>query len=78
MERCPACRARLADSPVCARCGCDFRLARRAEAQAQRLGRRAIRALAEGDRATAATLARDSLAIHRTALGRAILKLAGR
>lgn len=48
MERCPACRARLADAALCPRCGTDFSISRRAEHQALGLSRLAVRELARG------------------------------
>lgn len=57
-ERCPACRARLDGADVCARCGCDFSLARRAERTAQGKVRQAVREWASGQRDKAV----DSLA----------------
>ena len=68
MERCLACRARLAESPVCPRCGCDFSLARRAEVDARRLVGRAVQALAAGEREAA-------LGFLETARGLKILRL---
>ena len=48
LERCPACRARLALADVCSRCGSDFSIARRAERQAMGLARLAVRELIQG------------------------------
>jgi len=78
MERCPACRARLAESPVCARCGCEVTLARRAEARAQRLGNRALRAWVDADRASALAWATESLMLRRGMLAQVVLKLLSR
>ena len=61
MDRCTVCRARLSEASVCPRCGCDFTLACRAEAQAQRLACRAIQAWAEGDSVVAEARIGESL-----------------
>ena len=65
MERCPGCRARLADGPACPRCGCDLTLVRRAEAQARQLIRRALRAWAQGNHPEARACAAASLALEQ-------------
>jgi hypothetical protein len=49
MERCPACRSRLGDTPICPRCGCDFTLAIRAQWQALRLSRQSVLAWHKGE-----------------------------
>ena len=74
MERCPGCRARLAEGPECPRCGCDLTLVRRAETQACRLIRRALRAWVEGDREQARAWAAASLALDNSRLGRLVLE----
>ncbi len=48
LERCPACRARLAEADVCSRCGSDFSIVRRAQRQAMGLARLAVRELFQG------------------------------
>ena len=73
MERCPGCRARLADGPACPRCGCDLTLVRRAEAQARQLIRRALRAWAAGNHPEARACAAASLALEQGQLGQAVL-----
>jgi len=72
MERCLACRARLAQSPVCPRCGCDFSLARRAEEDARRLVGRAVRALAAGEREAALARLATARGLKVLPLGRAV------
>ena len=72
MERCPACRARLGDSPICPRCACDFTHAARAEARAANLARRAIQAWFEGDASLAHTCINASLALKRGPLAVAV------
>lgn len=75
MERCPACRGRLGEDPVCGRCGCDFSLARRAEEQARRIAGLAVRAWARGERTQARAWAEQSISLHRGRLARAVLLL---
>ena len=53
LDRCQACRARLNESAVCPRCGCDFSLARRALEQGRHWLDDALRSLAVGDRVAA-------------------------
>jgi ribosomal protein S20 len=77
LERCPACRVRLAQEPVCPRCGCDLTLVRRAEAQARQATVRALHAWAQGDREAARTLVHAALRIERSALARAVLQSLG-
>ncbi|MBP6709179.1 MAG: hypothetical protein KA223_08465 [Candidatus Accumulibacter sp.] len=72
LERCPACRARLAESALCPRCGCDFALVRQAEEQARSLLEQAIRTLAGGDPAGARVQIRRSLASRRLHLAQAL------
>jgi len=49
MERCPNCRARLTNPPICYRCGADLSLPLRAERLAEQLERESIRLLLDGD-----------------------------
>ncbi len=72
MERCPSCRARLNESALCPRCGCDLGLASRAESQAQNLVRRAIRSLAAGNPILAASYLETSLTLQRGPLAVAL------
>ncbi|MEF8748714.1 MAG: hypothetical protein V5B31_12980 [Candidatus Accumulibacter propinquus] len=72
LDRCQACRARLAGSAVCPRCGCDFSLVRQAQAQAKCLLDRAVGSLAGGDLARARVLIDAALAIDRQQLGLAL------
>ncbi len=73
-ERCPACRSRLSADPTCPRCGCDLSLVRRAEAQAQQLLARAVRAWARGERDQTAAFARAALALENSRLATAVLR----
>lgn len=75
LERCPACRARLAESAVCPRCGCDFTLVRLAEEQAERQLTQAMRAFAVGDPATAREQVSGSLASKQLRLAQALALL---
>lgn len=72
VQRCPACRARLADGPVCGRCGCDLTLALRAESAAGAATTRALRAWADGSPADARLHVGVALALDDTAFGRAL------
>ena len=74
LDRCPGCRARLAQASVCPRCGCDLSLVRRAEAEARRLICSALDACAAGDRGAAAKHAAASCALVRSAVARAIVR----
>ncbi len=71
-ERCPACRARMVDSAICGRCGCDLTLMRRARSQASAAIDAALRAWAEGATPSALAHARDALALENTQFGRAL------
>lgn len=71
-ERCPACRARMADSAICSRCGCDLTLMHRARSQAGAAIDAALRAWAAGTPSSALAHARDALALENTPFGRAL------
>jgi hypothetical protein len=77
VERCPACRGRLAQEPTCPRCGCDLTLVRRAEAQARQLLLRALRAWAHGDQREAGALARAALMLEHSRLAAGVLHALG-
>ncbi len=68
VERCPSCRARLNESPLCPRCGCDLTLVLRAERQAQNLLRQGIQAWAAGNPDLAASSVEASLALRHNPL----------
>jgi hypothetical protein len=78
MERCPACRARLAEAEVCTRCGTDFSVSRRAERQAQELARIAVRQLFLGQTTQAAATADAATHLASPLLALAVLKTIGR
>jgi hypothetical protein len=74
MQRCPLCRARLGQSPICPRCGADHSLAQAAEAQAERHLRAALAALASDNRRAALAHARDASALRRTPSNEAVAR----
>jgi hypothetical protein len=78
MDRCPNCRARLDGSEHCRRCGLELRLLLAADRAGAAAIERAIRRLAEGDRAAAIrdleqarSLSGDTLAAALLAFARA-------
>ena len=75
MERCPACRARLADADVCARCGVDFSISRRAERQAHLLVRMAVRELSMGRLEQAVTAANLATGLADPLLARVVSRV---
>lgn len=77
VERCPACRARLAPEPTCPRCGCDLTLVRRTEAQARQLLVRALHAWERGDQREARALARAALMLEHSRLAAVVLQAVG-
>lgn len=75
LDRCPGCRARLADdAATCARCGCDLALVRQVEHQAQAALGRALRAWAGDDLPTALAQARRALSLQDGPLARAVAR----
>jgi hypothetical protein len=74
LERCPACRARLAQEQVCSRCGCDLTLVRRAEKQARQLTVRAVQAWGQGDGEQALALAHAALQLQRNPLANVVMQ----
>ncbi len=72
MERCPVCRATLADSTTCRRCGSELASAIQAQTEARRLLQKAVSALATGRPAHAARLATASSQLDYTPLAVAI------
>lgn len=69
MERCPACRARMSEQAVCPRCACDFTLALEARSAARHHLGAALRALVQGEQATARQALRKAQSLQRSALG---------
>lgn len=74
LARCPACRARLLDEPICPRCSCDLTLVRRAEAQAQAWVARALQAWARGDLPQARACAGAALLLEQHPLAKVVLQ----
>jgi len=75
MERCPACRARLADAPVCSRCGTDFSISRRAERQALGWACIAVRQLSQGQTRQAAEAAEAASHLANSPLAHAVTRM---
>lgn len=72
MDRCPACRARMLNQPVCPRCACDFSLALDAHALARQHLAAAVRAIAAGDRDAARQSLAQSLALKRSEISQVL------
>ncbi len=72
MDRCPACRARMLDQPVCPRCACDFSLALDAETRARQHLAAAVRSIAVGDRDAARQSLMQSLALKRSEISQVL------
>jgi hypothetical protein len=75
LERCPACRAGLAGSPTCRRCGADLRAVLELVLDARRLCHEAKAALERGDAARAYALAHASVLRHATPEGQRLMVL---
>jgi uncharacterized Zn finger protein (UPF0148 family) len=78
IERCPACRARLAGAVACPRCGTDYAITRRAERQALALERRAVRVLLGGQTQQALATAQAASGLAGSLLARAVAQMASR
>jgi len=74
MERCPICRARLQEGPVCSRCGTDLSVLLSIETQAEALERQAVVLLSAGNLIEAQRVAKQALQFRRNPL---VLALAG-
>ena len=74
LARCPACRGRLLDEPICPRCSCDLTLVRRVEAQAQSWVARALQAWARGDLPQARACASAALLLQQHPLAKVVLQ----
>lgn len=72
LERCPVCRARLREEPVCSRCGTGLSLPMRIAAQADALERRAIQELATGGLEAAEAAVSEALRLRRSPLSQAV------
>jgi hypothetical protein len=75
MERCPVCRARFKDQPVCYRCGTDLSMLLAIEAEAAVLERRAVALLGTGEWIKAHRTAERVLALQSSPLATAVLDL---
>lgn len=75
LERCLACRARLGEAEVCARCGSDFSIARRAQRQAAALARVAVQALARGETRRAAVAAKAASQLANPLLAQVVARV---
>lgn len=75
LERCLACRARLGEAEVCARCGTDFSSARRAQRQATALARVAVQALARSETRQAAAAAAAASHLANPLLAQAVARM---
>jgi hypothetical protein len=74
MERCPICRAKSKEEPVCSRCGTDLSVLLSVETQAEALERQAVVLLGAGDLIEAQRVARQALQFKRSPL---VLALSG-
>lgn len=77
MERCPVCRARFKDEPVCYRCGTDLSALLDIEAEAAALERRAVALLTTGQWIEARGAADRTLALRHSPLALAMRDFAG-
>ena len=73
MERCPVCRARLNDGPVCRRCGTDLTLALLIEARAEQLVREAVQCMARHDWPGAEHAVQEALRLRQGSFARTLL-----
>ena len=75
LERCLACRARLGEADVCARCGTDFSISRRAQRQATALACEAVQELARGQHPQAAAAAQAACHLANPLLAQAVTRV---
>lgn len=78
MERCPVCRARFKEEPVCYRCGADLSALLAIEAEAAALEQRAIAWLEAGQPWAARRTAEQVLALQYSPLAAAVQGFARR
>ncbi len=78
MERCPVCRARFKDEPVCYRCGADLSVLLAIESEATALERRAVTLLGAGEWIEARRIAERARALYSSPLAAAVLDLTHR
>ncbi len=72
MEKCPVCRARFDGTPSCRRCKSDLSALLQVEQEAESLTRRAIHALAQGDKKKACQLCNEALHLKSTPLNKVL------
>lgn len=75
MERCPNCRARIQEGPVCRRCGMDLGLLLAVETAAARHLRQALLLLSDGEDAAAMRKLRRALELRHDPLASTLLEL---
>ena len=68
MERCPSCRARLNQNPLCSRCGCNLEHVFSVEAQAENEFQQGLQAWACGHRNQAAAHFQIAMSLRATPL----------
>ncbi|QQS54844.1 MAG: hypothetical protein IPM89_03090 [Candidatus Competibacteraceae bacterium] len=78
MERCPVCRARFKEEPVCYRCGADLSVLLAIEAEVAALERRAVALLGTGEWIKARRVAERVLTLQPSPLAAAVLNLSHR
>lgn len=78
MERCPVCRARFKEEPVCYRCGADLSALLAIEAEADALEQRAIAGLEAGQPLEARQAAEQALMLQYRPLAAAVQDFAYR
>ena len=78
MERCPICRARFKDEPICYRCGADLTALLAIEAEAAALERQAVALTTTGQWLDAYQTAAQALALRHSPLAFAVREFARR
>ena len=78
MERCPVCRARFKEEPVCYRCGADLSALLAIEAEAEALEQRAVVWLEAGQPLDARRAAEQCLTLQYRPLAAAVQDFARR
>ncbi len=78
MERCPICRARFKDDPVCYRCGADLAPLLAIEAEAAALEQQAVALTETGQWLEVCQVAAQALALRHSPLAFAVREFARR
>lgn len=78
MERCPVCRARFKDEPICTRCGADLSPLLAIEAEAAVLEEQAVALTHTGQWLEVWEVAEQALALHYRPLAFAVREFARR